>query len=110
MYNNCRETIVSKDDLKLEDYFLERRRKRDEIRNDLLEQIKQREQAILTQKKRNIDLEKNLNDRNRKNNEKYDKEQFAKRQQRIKESRFEYERALLENELKKVKKIINIET
>ena len=64
----------------------------------------------MTQKKRNIDLEKNLNDRNRKNNEKYDKEQFAKRQQRIKESRFEYERALLENELKKVKKIINIET
>ena len=75
---------------------------RQEIRDELIKQIKDREQSFIAMKQKECENNKKIVSNFKQSNEKYEEFELKKRTNRIREEKSEMDNAIREKELKRV--------
>lgn len=100
--DNARQTKSSQEEFNVEDFFAERRKKRQEIRENLLAQIKEREAALSTAKQKKSEMDRKERDSYRKAIEQQERSQLQERQHKIAEGKLQLAQLQEARRLKKV--------
>lgn len=102
MPSNCRTLGRSLAEPSAEQYLIEERKKKEDRKNELLEQIKERALASSVAKEREMGQDKEMNEAIQREQDRHLQEQLRKKQALVNDARLQRDQAVQRSQLQKV--------